>query len=272
MALIPKEYFNCVLALGRKPETEWIATCFLCSKKIESKGRYHFLVTNKHVFDGEKELYVRLYNNNTKEYESLKATLQNENGNILYSTHQNADVATVIIQAGDLLRAGFTWTGFDVDTGMMSSKDYYEAGGSVGARVFMLGFPMGLVDIYKNDPICRGGYIAREENDGYLLDIQNFPGNSGSPIISCPEIVKVHGTTAMTSCALIGIVNSYKPYNKPLINTQTGNTIGYVDENSGLAYAYSVESIREVINMELKRNGISELKHEEKSFNSPLPQ
>lgn len=255
MALIPDDFFKCVLALGEKPESDWIATGFLCSKQV-GKDRYHFLVTNKHVFKGRQALFVRLYNKKTKEYESLKASLLNENGDKLYSEHEHEDVASVVLVGRLLAEAGFTWTGFDIDEGMMSSAEYYDKGGSVGSRVFMIGFPMGLVDINKNDPICRGGYIARKENTGYLLDIQNFPGNSGSPIISGPELVALPDTQPMDRCALIGMVSSYIPYRKPLIDPQTRETVEIRDENSGLAKACDVESIREVIDMELKRNGI----------------
>lgn len=208
MSIIPNDYFKCVLALGREPESKWIATGFLCSKVVGEK-QYHFLVTNKHVFEDKKELYVRLYNKKTKEYESLRVSLVGPQGGMLYSAHPTEDVSAAVIHAGLLIDEGFTWIGFDVEKGMMSSSDYYDEGGDVGSRVFMLGFPMGLVDINKNAPICRGGYLARKEETGYLLDIQNFPGNSGSPIISCPELVAVPGTKAMKSCALIGIVSSY---------------------------------------------------------------
>ena len=63
-------------------------------------------------------------------------------------------------------------------------------------------------------------------------------------------------TQPMDRCALIGMVSSYIPYRKPLIDPQTRETVEIRDENSGLAKACDVESIREVIDMELKRNGI----------------
>ena len=271
MALIPEDYFKCVLALGREPASEWVATCFLCSKRIGDK-RYHFLVTNKHVFENESELYFRLFNRNDKEYKGLRLPLKDNNGKMLYSSHQSEDVAAITLAGGYLDDRGYEWIGFDVDENMISSVDYYKAGGSVGARVFMLGFPMGLVDINKNDPICRGGYIARENNNGYLLDIQNFPGNSGSPIISCPETVTLKNTKPLTKSLLIGIVSSYIPYRKQLRDLQTKEIVEVRDENSGLANACNVEVIREVIDMELKRFGIGELKNEGNSPNSSLPQ
>ena len=206
MALIPDSYFKCVFPIGKTPTSDWIATCFLCIKTIGGKS-YHFIVTNKHVVENKSEIFIRLYNKNDKEYKGILLTLCDKQDDLQYSAHPNKDVAAIMLNGRLLKESGYTWAGFDVDAGMMSSADYYEAGGSVGARVFMIGFPMGLVDIDKNDPICRGGIVAKEVENGYLLDIQNFPGNSGSPIISCPELVTVPGKNPMKSCALIGIVN-----------------------------------------------------------------
>lgn len=255
MALIPNHYFDSVLALGRKPNSDWVATCFLCSKTL-GEEKYHFLVTNKHVLENEAKLFIRLYNATENKYKSLRLQFQDANGMLLYSTHPTEDIAAKILRVGFLKNAGYEWVGFDVDKEMMLSTEYYEAGGSVGARVFMIGFPLGLFNITKNDPICRCGYIARKEDNGYLLDIQNFPGNSGSPIISGPEALALKNTKPLKRSVLIGMVSSYYPYRKHLIDTQTHRVVEERDENSGLASACAVDHIREVIDMELARKSI----------------
>lgn len=43
----------------------------------------------------------------------------------------------------------------------MTSSEYLEKGGDEGSYVYMLGFPMGLVNIDTNTPICRGRCVAR---------------------------------------------------------------------------------------------------------------
>lgn len=256
MALISNDFFNCVLALGRRHDSDWFATGFLCTKEVKGFKRL-MLVTNKHVFADEPELYIRFYNSKTGNYDSLKLTLVDKTtGTKQYSEHSSEDVAVVFLNGDVRLQLEFGFIGFDVEKGMMSSEEYFEEGGSVGSRVFMLGYPMGRVDMNKSDPICRGGYIARWKDSSFLLDIQNFPGNSGSPIICCPEPIALSGTKPLKKSSLIGVVSSYIPYKKNLIDIQTKNVVEVRDENSGLANACSVEIIREVVDEELKRNNL----------------
>ena len=112
---------------------------------------------------------------------------------------------------------------------------------------------MGLVNINDNLPICRLGCIARIsvaqilESYNILADIQNFPGNSGSPIVTRPEIVSIEGTKSLNKSVLVGIVHSYIPYRENLINSQTQQVVEIRSENSGIALIHPVEFIREVV-------------------------
>ena len=125
----------------------------------------------------------------------------------------------------------------------------------------MLGYTMGLVNQSSSLPICRLGCIARiskeqvQEQHNILVDIQNFPGNSGSPIINRPEIVSIQGTKNLDRSVLIGIIHSYIPYEETLINSQTGRFVEVRSENSGLAYVHPVEYIREIIDIILPLKG-----------------
>ena len=118
---------------------------------------------------------------------------------------------------------------------------------------------MGLVNIKSTTPICRMGCIARidkaeiTETKNILLDIQNFPGNSGSPIITRPELSAIGGTKAFNKSTLIGIIHSYIPYQETLVNSQTEKIVEIRSENSGIAMANPVEFIREVVEMEYAR-------------------
>ena len=117
----------------------------------------------------------------------------------------------------------------------------------------MLGFPMGLVNEKSNLPLCRMGCIARmsetqiREQYNVLVDIQNFPGNSGSPIILRPELMSITGTQNFAKSVLVGIIHSYIPYKEELINRQTNQVVEIKSENSGIACLHPVEYIREVI-------------------------
>ena len=141
----------------------------------------------------------------------------------------------------------------------MSSSEFISEGGGEGTYVYMLGYPMGLVDVESNHPICRCGCVARayskeiKRTHNLLLDIQNFPGNSGSPIISRPEIASIRDSKSLGKAMLIGIIHSYIPYQETLINSQTGKTVEIRSENSGIANAHPVEMIREVVELEMSR-------------------
>ena len=123
----------------------------------------------------------------------------------------------------------------------------------------MLGYPLGLVEIDSNWPICRGGCVDRilseeiQDTHNILLDIQNFPGNSGSPVIVKPENSSLWGTKPIKSSMLIGVIHSYYPYRETAINIQTGERVEIRCENSGIANAHPVEFIREVLEIEKRR-------------------
>ena len=85
------------------------------------------------------------------------------------------------------------------------------------------------------------------EQHNILVDIQNFPGNSGSPIITRPETITITGTASLTKSVLVGIVHSYIPYKERLVNSQTNEIVEIRSENSGLANVHPVEYIREII-------------------------
>ena len=183
-----------------------------------------------------------------------------ENGKLLYSTHddEKIDIAVVLINGRFLTENNLLFSAFNTKEHLLKSSELKNLGVDEGSYVYMLGFPMGLVNIDSNTPICRGGCIARiDENEinstkQFLLDIQNFPGNSGSPIITKPEIISI-GNSAFNKSVLIGIVLGYKPYEEKLINAQTKKIVEIRSENSGIAVVNPAEFILQVIEKELNR-------------------
>lgn len=88
-----------------------------------------------------------------------------------------------------------------------------------------------------------------KETHNLIVDIQNFPGNSGSPIITRPEVVAIQGTKFFSKSVLLGIVHSYFHYSEQLISSQTKRVVEIRTENSGLALVHPVEYIREVVDI-----------------------
>jgi len=263
MALIPKFYMDAVASIGVRNENtiSWIGTGFFVIKAVGENQFQPFMVTNRHVIAGKSSVVIRLKEKDTSVLRIIDMPLL-ENGQPLYSVHPDnkVDVAVILLNGGFITQNNLQFFGFNIDEHVLTSKEFLEKGGNEGSFVYMLGYPMGLVNIGTNTPICRGGCIARidpdeiEKDKVILLDIQNFPGNSGSPIISKPEIIGVGDDPVLNQATLIGIVHGYIPYEEQLINSQTHRVVEIHSENSGIAVVNPVEYIREVIDIEMKRN------------------
>lgn len=262
MAIIPQAFLDAVVSIGVRSASgiRWIGTGFLVVKAFAPNKYQPLLITNKHVLEKQDSVVIRMRKKDTRELVVVDVPLVN-NGNMAYSCHpdDNVDIAAVLIVGKYLNDNMLSVSAFDIEGAILSSQDVLKHGGGEGTGIFMLGFPMGLVNTNSMAPICRSGCIARidmdeiSETKNILLDIQNFPGNSGSPIITRPEVVSVDGTTALGMCALIGIVHAYIPYQETLVNSQTGRTVEIRSENSGIAMANPAEYIKEVVEIEIKR-------------------
>lgn len=260
MALIPDVYKNAVVSIGIKSDcgvTNWIGTGFLVVRQVNKDGYIPFLVSNKHVFQGKKRIIFKMKEQNSNNWIEVPADLSESDGSTKYVIHNNTEIDIAVLQLnGDFItRNNLEFPAFDIDKSAMSSKELLENGFDDGSFIYMLGFPMGLVVKGASRPICRMGCMARicpeqiSETNNILIDIQNFPGNSGSPIISKPELVSITGTKNLSRSLLVGIVHSYIPYNDTLRSSQSGEIVEIRKENSGLAYAHPVEYIREIIDL-----------------------
>lgn len=260
MALIPEKFIDSIVSIGIKSneEIKWIATGFVVGKLSKNGGYHLYLVTNKHVIKNNNLLFVQF---NDKNGEIQKFTIpvfqdgvplfeELKNGVDVIVFHINASVVTT-----HLSKIGL----FDIDSEAMDSTEYKKNGGSIGDYVYMLGYPMGLVISDSISPICRAGAIARYDSKEiakdkhFLVDLENYPGSSGSPIILKPELVAIKGTQSISRSALLGIISAYIPYNEALISAQTGDIVQVNQENSGLAIAHPVEFIRQLIDQEMEK-------------------
>jgi S1-C subfamily serine protease len=122
-----------------------------------------------------------------------------------------------------------------------------------GDGAYALGFPMGLVGEERNFVIVRQGSIARIRDAlaGFskeiLVDVAIFPGNSGGPVVTKPEIAAIQGTLAQTTAYLLGVVKGYIPYLDVAISTQTKKPRIIFEENSGLAAVIPIDYVIEAI-------------------------
>lgn len=268
MAIIPSFFMDAVVSLGISlPNNEkyWVGTGFLVGRKEESNVDQStvYIITNKHVINNQKALYVRFSNDGSSGVKDLPMSLIDDHNAQLFSAHQHPDVDVVAIQIiprviiDNHLRLSF----FDLSDHALSLKQMKDTGVDEGSLVYAVGFPMNLVDNSVKAPICRLGCISRVEDafenpqmaTKFLVDAQVFPGNSGGPIVSRPEHISIDGTPHNSSANLIGIVSAYIPYREVLYSRQTGRDRMIQEENSGLSVVHPVDRIKEVVEAEYVR-------------------
>ncbi len=267
MAIIPNFFMNAVMAIGVSNDgitKKWIGSGFIVSRKGEqdSDESSYYIITNKHVVDDCENIYLRF---NTQDEQSLKdyrLNLFDEEHNCLYSKHPNEDSDVIAMRffPQKLIDDKSIWGAFDLQKHALSLDEMQNTGVTEGCFVYALGFPMNLVETIKS-PICRLGCISRiqdafmrkHETPKFLVDAQTFPGNSGGPIISRPEIVSITGTDSNSNANLIGILSHSITYRNVLVSKQTGREMMIQEENSGLTIVHPVDRIREVVEIEFAR-------------------
>ena len=269
MAIIPRFYKDAVVAIGiRNSRTKilWIATGFVVARANESGSYNTFLITNKHVFEKEdgtvpnRSLVFRFNLKDSINAKDYDVEIMSEDGKKFYSVHKNkkTDVAAMIINPNVLMHDLGDLSVFPLDNISLTRQEMIDNEVVEGALVYMLGFPSGIVGLNSKAPLCRLGCISRitePSPDGdYLIDIQNFPGSSGSPIINRIELNHLTNTKSFNKTALVGIVSAYLPYQDTLISSQTGKPMEILNENSGLAIVFDVDSIKQTVEIESARN------------------
>lgn len=267
MALIPRFFLDCVVAIGvpsRKKKTRWVASGFLYGNFIK-KGRkdkkgqslyYVYLVTNRHVLKGLKQVLLR-FNPAGKEpartYSLDLVDVQSKKK--LWTPHPKPkiDIAVTGINIKLLKEQGIQFAYFHSDQHVATLDKMADLGITEGDFVYTLGFPMGLIGPERNYVIVRSGNIARiqdaidHRSNEFLIDTFIFPGNSGGPVVTKPEAMAIHETKAISSAYLIGIVTGYLPYQDFAISEQTKRRRVMFEENSGLTAIIPTDFIKEAI-------------------------
>lgn len=259
MAIIPDFYINAVASIGIQANSgvSWIGTGFFSYRIVDENGNARpLLVTNKHVLEGRDSIVLRIRKKERDTFDTINVPLVKD-GKVLYFVHpqKEIDIAVLPLNGNFFAEHNLEFCAFDIDSHAMLSGELRESGVDEGNLIYMLGFPMGLVNVNSTLPICRLGCVARmsaaqiAETHNILVDIQNFPGNSGSPIVTRPEIVSIDGTKSLNKSVLLGIVHSYIPYQEKLVNSQTKQIVEIRSENSGIALVHPVEFIRDIVDL-----------------------
>jgi len=283
MALLPPFFLHTVAAIGvgDDPTTRvWVGTGFLFGKLIkppreeDEKSWQIWLITNKHVLAGWKHIYVKFNSAVDPRSTDYRVTLVARNGKPRWVGHPkgSTDVAAISVPVSVLREEKRLFEYFKSEQHIATREMLRENEITEGDRVFVLGFPMGLVDPARQYVICRGGVLARirdfleEKTTDFLVDATVFPGNSGGPVILCPSALAIRGTKTIDKADLIGVVKSYVPYSDLAVSSQTRKPRIMFEENSGLAAVEPVDAILETVALAEKRlkSRVAQAKHQAK--------
>ncbi len=272
MALFSTTHLDCVVAIGKTDpdgKTQWFASGFLMGRFIKKRddttSSYNvYLVTNRHVVDGLKSIQLRFNPKAASSAAELGLDLFDPSGgSMCYYPHDpNIDVAVVPINANVLDQLGMQFDYFRGNNQVANKAKLSQLGVSEGDFVYVLGFPLGMVGVQRSYVIARIGVIARIREmlagymNDYLIDCPVFPGNSGGPVITKPEVFAVRGTTPVNDSLLIGVVKSYVVYEELALSSQTGLPRIKFEENSGLTTAVPIDFVEEAIELHIAAHPI----------------
>lgn len=269
MALIPPFFMDCVVAIGapdEKKEKVWIGTGFLVGKlnedKEEGKRNYSpYLVTNKHVLQDLEKIVVRFNPQTDQASKDFIIDAVDDDKKEIWTGHptKDFDVAVIRLNGEVLEKEGLKFGLFTDDKTFVTKEKMQDKEITEGDFIYVLGFPMGLVNSERQHVIVRNGCLARirdlyeNRSNDFLVDAVVFPGNSGGPVIIKPEAISISGTKANKEAGLIGIIKSYMPYQDMAISQQTKQPRIIFEENSGLSVVEPVDHIIETIEEDEKR-------------------
>jgi hypothetical protein len=172
MALIPPFMLDCVVAIGfHDPDGKvaYAGTGFLYGRYLSidsatNQRQYRvYLVTNRHVLDGETTAYLRFNPEAGTPAQVFDASLLDQDGKPIWFSHADPEIDIAVLQINThlLQQSKIQFSFFQSDQHILSHKDAAAAGLSEGDGVFVLGFPMGNVGVERNYVVVRQGVIAR---------------------------------------------------------------------------------------------------------------
>ncbi len=265
MALIHPDDLDAVVGVCNE-KNEWYGTGFLYASRYNN-GSIPFIVTNQHCIENlikDEERIIRLtyVSHETDSIHLFNLNLFDIDDNYTFYCHpdKDIDIAVIPINYNEMKKdTGIRLLGPNISKKIEEMK---SIGISEGDSVFVLGFPMGNLNLTMQQTksvIVRNGTIARIRDvfygasKSFLLDSLIFPGNSGGPVFLVPQNVALVGTQKIRTSYLIGVVREYLAYEDIAKSVQTGETRVIFTENSGLALVHPMDYVEEVINIFKKK-------------------
>ena len=261
MSLIPRYFLDTVAALGvpgsaRNDDIRYFATAFVFGYPVSPPTKpvsyWVFVVTNRHVVEGHRQMWVRFCAPAGKHPRVLP--IPSGPWPLPWMLHPDPDIDLAVlpldaIQIPDGLAPDRFLT---LHPHAVTIDDLRSSECSEGNELFILGFPMGIAGTDQNDVIVRHGIIARIQDwyDGrskdFLIDSSIYPGNSGGPVILKPVIFGSSREPWFDQPKVLGLVSAYLPYRDIAMSKQTGRVRLISEENSGLAKVVPMDAVIEL--------------------------
>ncbi len=235
---------------------------FLAKKSKDPKKRtYHiFILTNRHVFEGKNDVYLRFNKRNGKSEIVLQPLFfSNKTSRWLADKNNKVDLALLKVNPQILTEHNIDFAFFNEET-FAYQKKFGEVGIAVGDEVYILGFPMGFAGDIQNSSYVKAGIISRFDREllqiykAFFVDSSIFPGNSGGPVILKPTNIALPNTKPVTSFYLLGAVSGFLSYGEELWSHQTNppSVVSLEREHSGLSFVVPMDYAKKIFNRWIK--------------------
>lgn len=267
MSFFPKSFMNGVVSISKKIPTvdeNWgiidqyniIGTWFFFGKKISADNYQIFLVTNRHVIEGQEwQVYIKVRLKDWSFSEKQLWIYDDTTWVSKFDFHPNPkiDIAVTNIDFDRIVSEDAMAFYYSEDISCYKKDELIEKSITEWDGIFVLWYPSSLMGNAKFSVVRRGiisqitPFLEWHTKD-FIIDSFTFPWNSWWPVIVKPEIYGVWDGTANTQARLIGILKWYIPYRESLQSTQTWKILSVTEQNSWLTVVESIDSIIETIN------------------------
>ena len=192
MSLIPRYFLDTVAALGApgtagNDNIHYFATAFVFGYPVSPSTKpvsyWVFVVTNRHVVQGQRELWVRFHAPAGKQPKVLPIPRGPRPFPWVLHPDPDIDLAVLPINAIQIPDGLFPDRFLTLRPHTVTVDDLRSSDFSEGNELFILGFPMGIAGTDQNDVIVRHGVVARIQDwyDGrskeFLIDSSIYPGS-----------------------------------------------------------------------------------------------
>lgn len=266
--MIPKSFIENVIFSTVRIElkdylgvTTGIGTGFFVKKDLKKspENSLFFLVSNKHVLNGNGGFAINFHRNNSSINEPMlgyTVDFSLKDYSNIYFSHKDPGVDIACVNISTLI-AGLDKQIFYRCLDERIFANFTEEDLDAGNHISFIGYPINFFDKAHNLPIIRSGIIASypkvdfEGKKQFVVDAQVFPGSSGSPVfMNLKEAQFTKGKIILDKkmpYLLLGIISETIMRNNVITSIQAQRP-QTSEEVIGLGLVYKSLAISELLN------------------------